>query len=469
MAFLGIGRRRASLTASVAVVTPEQRRRLQSKTSTKWQDAAWGYFRNIPEVQYTAGFYGNCLGRCRWYVGKRAAPDEPLTPIPDDDPNKKALEGTLTRVRGRDGTFASLARTYGTQQFVDGLSYLVGEDGLDGEKWEMLSGQELKKIDGHNLRYDADGNEAPISAAALVLRMWTRDPQFSTMPHSPMRAVLDVCESLQVAQAMLTSGDRNRLASNGLLLLAKNMDLPHVNDADGKGGTHLALVDQLVEAAVTAMEDPGSPAAHFPVIAEIDPKFIDGLKDAIIRFDRPVDATLVDRLDYLVRRYSQGIDLPPEIVTGFSGANHWSMWGISDQLISSHIGPMAARLSENLTVGLIWPTLEAMGMGTADMIQYGVWFDPTDLTVNPDRFDDAVKAFDRMAISWEALRAAGSFGDNEAPDPTEVELRAGLGHRLPTAAGDARLPVGGDPQTGPPSEDAIDGNTDGTGGTEPGA
>jgi hypothetical protein len=183
------------------------------------------------------------------------------------------------------------------------------------------------------------------------------------------------------------------------------------------------------------MEDPGSPAAHFPVLLEIDSKFIEGLRAGVIHFDRDVDSKLVERIDYLVRRFSQGIDLPPEIVTGKADSNHWTAWAIAQDVISSHVGPMAATLCEDLTTGLIWPTLDSLGMGTEDRVQYGVWFDPTDLAVDPDRSKNFKDGFDRFAVSWDSYRQSIGATDQDAPDDKEIAFRHSLGFRVPVPGG----------------------------------
>lgn len=467
MAITLLPRRRKSLTASVTTLTNEQRKKMTRTQPPRWQDAAWGFFHNVGEVQNSASYYASCLGRVRFFAGYRDAPADPLAPIPSDDRFAAEMEGTLARIRGHDGTFSALARQYGRQQFVAGESFLVGVDGLAGEMWEMLSSREYRKIEGKNLRFNADGASVELSADSIVLRLHQADPEFSHLAHSPMRAVLDICEALQVGQAMLTAGDRSVLASGGIWAIPAEADLPKVGDDTPGNPKRLALLDQIAEAAIMSMEDPGSVAAYAPILVEMKQAYIEAFNRGPVRFNREVDDRIVERLAFLVLRFAQGIDLPPEIVTGKANMNHWSAWSVSQDVISTHVGPLALGLGEDLTTGLIWPTLESMNVDRSEWFHYGIGADLTDLAVNPDRVADYLQAFREGAVNWEAVRRVIGANDEDAPEADELAIRAALGlFRGSGVVSDPNAGQPGDTQQGPPQQgDAGQPSGDGSSGS----
>ena len=215
----------ARATASVSVIRHDGRRlQLRRSKDQQWQKGAWEVYKQLGEVRFCARYVGNALARVRYFIGTRDRPGDPLVPIPDDAKGDDLkVRDTLSRIKGRDGTFSSLVRTYGVHRFVAGESYLVGEEGLDGETWEFLSTSEIRRIqrntgtvvdEGADIpRFERDkkgtGEFVQISDKSLVMRFWCRDPEYRERADSPLRPVLDICGALITAQAMQTVGDKS--------------------------------------------------------------------------------------------------------------------------------------------------------------------------------------------------------------------------------------------------------------------
>lgn len=427
---------RNALTASVTTV-PHEKGRITQKRSRDagWQKEAWAFYHDLGEVRFCARYMGNTLARVRFFVGTRDHPGDPVVPIPDDASGEKAtVRDILSRIKGRDGTFQSLTRTYGVHRFIAGESFLVGEDGLEGETWEFLSTSELRRMQRgqgalSDLGADAEagyerdkggGDYVQINDESLVLRFWSRDPEFRDRADSPLRPVLDLCEALHTAQMMQTAGDRSRLATMGLFLVPAEADLPKAPVTDNPGHPaqqpRLMLMDSLLEAMNAAMEAPGSVAAISPILVEAKAEYIDKFKR--VMFDREVDKTIVARIDHLIRRFAQGVDLPPEILLGIGDANHWSAWAVSEQTVSAHVAPMAAEFAEDLDVGFLRPTLDEMAVKDPD--QYAIGFDVTDLVTSPDRAQHAITLYDRYELGAEELLEALGFDPSMRPDLDEI-------------------------------------------------
>src|SRR4051794_27966090 len=115
MARLWLPRRRA-ITAS-GTTLPPGKTQMQMRPDPEVeviQTRAWRSYRTIGEVRFVARYMGNSMARTRFFVGQRDNPAAPITEIDDtatgDD---QTAREQLQRIRGRDGTFASLVRTYG--------------------------------------------------------------------------------------------------------------------------------------------------------------------------------------------------------------------------------------------------------------------------------------------------------------------------------------------------------------------
>lgn len=423
--------RNDALTASVSMVPRASRSESLRVTKSKdreWQAEAWRFYHELGEVRFAARYIGNALARCRFFVGKRASVDAPLTPLDDDATGDDAtMRDLLLRIKGRDGTFASLVKTYGVQQFVTGESALVAEDGIEGERWEFLSTSELTRIEKsgsttYSRKSGPDGDLVEIGPESVVYRFWSRDPEYRERADSAMRSVLDICEALHTAQAMQTAGDRSRLASAGLLLIPAEAELPKiVDEVDGVPLPHLQLLDDLLDMMTTSMDDPGSAASITPIMIEMKADFIEKVKH--ITFDRAVENEIVPRIEHLVRRLAQGLDLTPETLLGVGSVNHWGAWQISEETITAHIMPMAQAFVEDLTVAYLRPAAELLKI---DATLYGIGFDVTDIASSPNRDAHAQWLYEHELLDDETTVTALGFSADEMPSPEEINRRIAI-------------------------------------------
>lgn len=95
---------------------------------------------------------------------------------------------------------------------------------------------------------------------------------------------------------------------------------------------------------------------------------------------------------------------------------------IEESAIKSNVAPDVELIAASLTTGLLYPMLKAMdadltGPSGGRLI---VWYDPSELTVRPDRSKNAQEAYDRFELTGAALRSEAGFGEEEAPNPAEL-------------------------------------------------
>lgn len=420
-----------SLVASVSILRDgrgQGTRSTPKKSKDRdWQAEAWRFYHEVGEVRFAARYIGNSLARVRFFVGKRERPGAPIEPIDDTAAGDDAIaRDCIDRLKGRDGTFQSLVRDYGTQQFIAGESWLVGVDrDKPDEKWEFISTTEHRRLEA-NVATKAvtkqpgdDSAEEP--ADAIVARFWQRDPEDRSRADSSLRPVLDICDALQTAQQMQVAADRSRIASAGIVFIPAEASLPKtpVTESDGPNARpHLTLLDEMLDVMAQAMDDPGSAAAVVPILVEMKGDLIQKIDH--LRFDREVDKTIAERIDHHIRRLAQGLDLVPEKLLGVGDTNHWTAWNIDENTVMAHVVPLAVSFAEDMSVGFLRPTLAAAGEFHGDPAEYAVWYDVTDLVVSPNRTEDAKWAYEHLVIDTVTMSEVLGFTPDNAPLPDEI-------------------------------------------------
>ena len=104
------------------------------------------------------------------------------------------------------------------------------------------------------------------------------------------------------------------------------------------------------------------------------------------------------------------------------GANHWSAWLTSDEEVRLVTSPMVATICHALTVGWLRPTLELLD--GQDPRRFMVWLSTDNLSLRPDKSQDARALHDAGILSEGAvLRENGFNPDEDAADDDEKAKR----------------------------------------------
>ena len=423
----------------------------KARTPEGWQADAWAYRDSIGEIRFAMQYLAHAVSRVR-LVGAVAMPngDAPVAledAIQDPDLSSEVTQATVDAVqdmlsRLTSGTFnySRILGPYAENLEVAGEGWLVGYQtdpaDPDSEVWEFRSLDEITVGDrGYRLVDQAgqrDGRELD-PETSYVARMWQPHPKWRNLPDSPMRALLGPCEELQLTARMLRSSIRSRFASAGILLMpdsisfdgstspttvATDPDLP--SDAD-------PFYEAFTQAITASIADEGDAAAAVPILVKANAEAIAAAKH--LTFDRPIDPALLERQEKALTRIAQGLDIPPEIITGMADSNHWSAWQVDDATVRQHVGGLMERMCDGLTAGYLRPMMDEGGYGIpADVAKrIVVWFDLSPLAARPDRAQDAKDAFDRGALSERSLLEALHFDpDADMPDDDERARRLAL-------------------------------------------
>lgn len=152
--------RRGELTASAARYTA---RKLRTKpVDGSWQERAWLFYDETPEVRFAARWYSNAMSRAKLFAGRRDKEGN-VVPLP---PNHRASELVASIAGGPSGQ-AQLLRSFGPHLVVPGEAWIIvrPKDGdSDAMDWRVLSTQEVKP-QGNKLVAEIDGEEVAVPGA----------------------------------------------------------------------------------------------------------------------------------------------------------------------------------------------------------------------------------------------------------------------------------------------------------------
>jgi hypothetical protein len=397
-----------------------------------WQYVAWTYRRGLGELRYAAAYLGNSSMRMRYFPAAYAAGEQ--TPIPAEDAGvpqdlvdmAHALMARLAS--GGPLAMAALQKKLTENFEIAGECFLVGEiDALTQiESWNIRSVSEMQFTrDGKVGVRDSPGSNNDVrwlDPASFVSRLWWPDPEWSMKADSPVRAVLDVCEELLLLGRDVRATARSRIANNGVLLLPDSMSVAQMSNSNTSDVEDDPFLSALAEAMTTAMTDEGSAAAVSPLLLRGPEAALAAVRH--VTFDRQVHAGNIEARQELISRLATGLDLPSEVLTGKADLNHWTAWQVDDDAFRHHIEPMVIVQVDALTVGYLWPMLDACNSWTPEQVrQVLIWYDPTELVTHPDRTQDALQLWDRIALSDEALRRITGFSENDKPGSQEILFR----------------------------------------------
>lgn len=399
----------------------------------EWQAEAWGYFYSLGELGFAFMLVGNWARKLRLFAAVQPDLDQP--PIPVDDPKSGVPAGIAAQANAAvdallsdEGTHGALMSKILINLEIGGEVLVLGDviEGSTQTQWKAFSTSELipdTTGTGWMIRRGPNDRQGRrISDDAAAFRIWNEDPQWSELPYSNLRSVLDDCDSLLTLKRTKRSNGRAR-SNNGILLVPSEADLDAGSldptlTSDGEGGFS-QFVDDLTTALMAPISNEGSAAAVAPIIVQAPSQYIEMFKH--LTFDRPLDPSLADQRQEDIVAIASGLDLPAEVLLGLGQGhvNHWTSEVIDEQTFKGHVEPKVERGVGGLSKGYLAPALGP----EAEPYRIFVWFDASALVSVAPSEETAIKVHEALAISDAALRARTGFTDEDAPDEGEAQAR----------------------------------------------
>jgi hypothetical protein len=351
----------------------------------------------------------------------------------------------MTTLGGGVAAQAQLMSAMATQLAVPGEGYLVGETINGVEQWAVRSTDEVRAARGHYEVIDESSVNSgaqwrPLGSDSLVTRVWRPHKRYHYMADSPARAARSTMRELELVNRHIVSQYLSRLASAGVWFVPSEVTFPVREEFADAPDPFMA---EWIEIAAEAIRTPGTAAATVPIPIKVPEELIGKFQH--LDFTMKLDEKILEKRESAIKRLATQLNLPAEVLLGMGDVNHWGQWMLEESAVKTNIAPEAELICQALTTGYLQPRLKASGV--EDFAQWVVWYDMSELTLRPDRSDDAVQLYDRLEINGAALRRETGF--DEADKPTDEELKEqGLKiiiKTLPSGAGSALSELTGEP------------------------
>jgi hypothetical protein len=407
----------------------------------QWQTEVWGYYDEQGEFWYGVEWLAEMVSRVRLLAAQAPAGDgdEPapvdLEPDQGEPPTEQgaALAVQLvSELAGGLGGRAQMLRTVTVHLTVPGEGWVVGETLPSGQRrWEVRSTDELRSrpggapggngaapgvevIDEHK-SYGGTVKWRPLADDSLVVRVWRPHERWRHLADSPAHHARSAMRELELANRRLQAEYLSRLASAGVWFVPEEVTFPaapaYADEPD-------PFVAEFIDTARKAIASPGTAAAVVPVPLRVPADYVEKFKHEAFAAAR--DPDLLAKRQSAIERLATVLDVPSEVLLGLGDVNHWTAWQIEESGIKTHISPVVELICHCLTVGYLWPLLEANGVEQPQ--RWLVWYDPSELTVRPDRSEDTFAAYDRGEASGEAVRREAGLAESDKPSPEELAV-----------------------------------------------
>lgn len=407
-----------ALTSSARPILPQKE--LTPKYDS-WQSQLWDYYDRLGEFESAVSWRANSMSRIRLIAAElNDNGDEPT--LVDEGPAADAM----TRLAGGTGGQSQLMREMVIHLSVPGEGWLIGENDDDnGERWFVASADELRvseRADGFEFRVGEDRNAwRQLSSDSMVIRFWDPHPRFGWRADSDAHHAMDAMLELDLVNKRIVAEILSRLASNGILLYDKGkLSFPSSHQSPDGADQVDPFAEILVDVAGRGIQDPTSPEATIPIPIGFELGDLTGVDPSAllqhVSFANIVSEKLLSQRESAIKRMATSLDMPPEVLLGVSGMNHWGAWQVEETGIKVHIAPKAELITHSLTTGYLIPALKEAGapLTGPNGGRLVVWYDPSEITVRPDRSANVLEAYKLGEVPGRVLRR--EIGLNEESD-----------------------------------------------------
>lgn len=420
-----------ALTAAAAPV--RQPRTELLRTTDSWQEEVWQYYDTLGEFRYATDWESKRFSRVRLYAAKL---------VPGADEPVRAEAGTavdlMTQFAGGPAGQAQVMDGLATQLAVPGEGYLIVETVNGIEKWSVRSIDEVRAARGHYEVIDENSpttghNWRPLAQDSMPpIRVWKPNKRYHHLADSPARAARSTMRELELVNRHIIAQYLSRLASAGVVLFPDEVTFPVREEFADAPDPFMA---EWIEIAAEAIRTPGTAAGVVPIPMKVPAEYVDRIKH--LDFTLKIDDKIIEKRDSAIKRLASQLSVPPEALLGMGDLNHWNAWISDETSLKVDVAPDAETVCQAITTGYLQPRLRASHV--EDWASWVVWYDMSELTLRPDRSDDAIQLYDRLEINGAALRRETGFDESDKPGDDELKEQAlkVIIKTLPSGAGSA--------------------------------
>lgn len=417
----------AAMPMSGPGVLRASRARRQTSNSD-WQREGWYFFDVIGELRGPLVWIANAVSQADVHATE-LDPETGKPTGPSDNPTAKAV---AAQVLGGPARRGGLLRVLSLCWQVPGEAWVIVKPTprkrgqAQPDEWIVLPPSKVKaKGNGADARWEytdpMTGTEQPLDPAARLFRVWCPHPADYIQADSAVRPALPICREVEKASQNIASRLNSRLASAGMIALADELDFPK-GDHDT---TAMAFMDELLAAAETGIQQPGTAAAAVPLVFNAPGELIgSGGAAAFIDVATEFVSSVVELRNDGLARLAATLDMPRDVAAGTQGeSNHWSAWQVEESTYKIFIEPLLKEIGDAITEQWFRPALVAAGMDPVAAEGYEVGWDTTAIVARPDDTENLRDLHDRLLISDAYMLAENGVPEDAMPDDEEYTKR----------------------------------------------
>lgn len=413
------GRPRAVLAAAMPIEGKAGKQAWQNSTSdTQWQTTAWYYYDAVGELRFAHNWIANAVSRATLYAAE-IDPETGLVTGPTEDARAQAAASAI--LGGADDR-PQLQSTMALHWQIPGETFVlvVPQSGQTPDRWLAMARTQMRERGGRwQFEDPLTGVWTPLRSQDRVIRIWSPHPAKQAHADSAMRPGNTICQEIEKASQNIIARLDSRLAGNGIMWLPNEIDFP---TQDGEPADAQSFMKLLMEASEAAIAEPGTAAAHVPIMAQIPGEWIAAMSGAHSDLSTAMDSAVTDLRKDALNRLGNTLDMSREIATGgMAEANHWTAWQIEEGTYKIHVEPFLLKLGMALTGEFFRPALAAMGVSDPD--RFVLAWDITEVVARPDDTEDTKWLWDQRLVSADHVRSKFSVPDDAMPSDDELFLR----------------------------------------------
>lgn len=386
-----------------------------------WQDELWAYLYTVGEYGSVGNWYASGISRMHlraglWKPGLR----EPE--LLETGTAATLVNELVTNAKGGETQFLS---SWAKHLFTPGVGWFLAEERNGQRVYDVKSADVIKrsgkpafsKIDSRPIQlYDirvAPDEWRTTTEDSLVGRIFNSDPRYDFLPTSMTKQCLTTLREIDLYNRAIVATLLSRIAFNGILFIPDEITFPvnpQFKDAPDP------FIAELLHFAGRGIKDPGSPGAAIPFPLRVNSAYIEKFKHLIL--STGIDPKIIEARQSAITRLAEQLPAPPEAMSGIQDMNHWNAWKSSEDSVKMYFGPSMEILCGGLTDLFLHPMMRVEGKDpivTKDGYKTVMWYDASDLTVQPDNSENAHQAFDNGRITSDTYLDALGFDPEEAP------------------------------------------------------
>lgn len=384
-----------------------------SQIDQSWQRDAWYYYRIIGAFHYAANWVGDACSRAEIYIAD--VDERGVVGARTEDAEVAALADTLF---GGPTMRAEIVSAIAISLTVAGECYVIGRGGKPGsgrEHWDVVAPYMVQPYQGGLwLGQGTAYAERIPDGSAFPFRVWNPRPDEPWYADSAGLAALPTLRELEQIAKFKAAQTDSRLANGGIYPIPTGLDFTYGDDyPPGAPSIQAALT----EAVNASLEGRGTAAGISPIFFEVPVEVLQHMFKEPIKFASIMSDQVRNLEEVALQQLAITMSLPPEIVLGNGNSTQWSAWEIGESAVKYHIEPGLNRITDALNISYLQAALKRLKKNPN---RYTFQADTSALTVRPNRFADALNAYNVDAMSKEALLRYGDFKEVDLPSEEEL-------------------------------------------------